>query len=58
MKPCIMVVCGDPGGAVAVSPVIKQLQVEDRVSVDPIAYNEAATVWADCGIVHRTIPNN
>jgi hypothetical protein len=58
MKPRVLVVCGDPGGAMAVCPVIKQLQEEERVSVIPLAYNEAAVIWRDAGISQTVIPND
>lgn len=57
-KPIVLVVCGDPGGAVAASPVIKTLQSEGMVLVFPVAYNEAASIWDDFKISHQKIPND
>lgn len=44
--PRIVAICGDPGGANAVAPVIEYLLAEGRVSVKPFAYLQAATLWA------------
>ncbi len=54
----ILVVCGDPGGAVAVSPVVKRLEVEGLVLVYSVAYNEAAKIWKDFDIAYQKIPND
>ena len=53
MKPKVVVVCGDPGGAAAVAPVIKELERDGRVEVMPFAYNEANEVWKGMGIERK-----
>jgi hypothetical protein len=57
-RPKVLIVCGDPGGAGAVSPVIKSLESGNRVQLRVIAYNEAADVWDGQGIVNEKIPND
>lgn len=57
-RPKVLIVCGDPGGAGAVTPVIKSLESGNRVRLRVIAYNEAADVWAAQGIVHEKIHND
>lgn len=56
--PVVVVVCGDPGGASAVGPVIKLLQVEDRLNVQPVAYNESASIWDSLDIDYEKIPTD
>ena len=42
----MVAVCGDPGGANAVAPVIEALRVEGRVAVNAPAYRQACiTLW-------------
>ncbi len=54
----VVAVCGDPGGANAVAPVLKLLAKEARVSVRPLAYNEAISLWANQGIeVESLLPD-
>jgi hypothetical protein len=57
-RPGIVVVCGDPGGASAVGKVIQLLESDNRVSLKPVAYNEAATVWDELRIPYEKIPND
>ena len=46
MQPVITLVCGDPGGANAVAPVIERLRGENRVRVQPLAYRQACASWS------------
>lgn len=48
--PRVVVVCGDPGGANAVAPVIETLGAQGRVAVRALAYRQASALWADRGI--------
>lgn len=41
----IFIICGDPGGANAVAPVIKLLREEKRVKIIAYAYRHAITIW-------------
>jgi hypothetical protein len=43
--PVVVAVCGDPGGANAVAPVIEALQTERRVIVHGLAYRQARALW-------------
>lgn len=43
----IVAICGDPGGANAVAPVIELLRIENIVSVGAYAYLQAATLWKE-----------
>lgn len=56
--PSIVVVCGDPGGANAVAPVIELLRTENRLSVHALAYRQARVLWADRGLAHEEIPES
>jgi len=51
--PTIIAICGDPGGASAVGPVIKLLQSEKQVQVEVLAYNEATQIWDNLGIGYK-----
>ncbi len=51
----IVVICGDPGGASAVGPVIKFLQEEQRVRVLALAYNEGSATWDNLAIPHTKL---
>lgn len=53
--PRIVAVCGDPGGASAVAPVIQQLRDEGKVSVDAYAYLQAVELWSGRGIPFQPI---
>lgn len=57
-KPRIVAVCGDPGGANAVSPVIALLREEGKVSVDAYAYLQAVELWSGRGIKFEAIPGD
>jgi len=56
--PTIMVLCGDPGGASGVAPVVKLLTAEKGLRVLTYAYNEAAAIWDNLGIDHENLPND
>lgn len=58
VRPKILIICGDPGGAGAVSPVIRLLESGNRVQLRTIAYNEAADIWDGQGITYEKIPND
>lgn len=53
--PIIVVVCGDPGGANAVAPVIELLRAQGRVAVSAFAYLQATILWAERGIEFEAI---
>jgi hypothetical protein len=53
--PVIVAVCGDPGGANAVGPVIEALHRDGRVVVQALAYRHAQTVWAKKNLVSDEI---
>jgi len=53
--PRIVTICGDPGGANAVAPVIELLRAEGKVSVTALAYLQAVTLWSERGIQFDTI---
>lgn len=55
MKPTIIAVCGDPGGANAVAPVIEALQAEGLVSVRALAYRQAQSLWTKRGLVFEML---
>ncbi len=54
----IVAVCGDPGGANAVSPVIEFLRAEKRVTVHALAYRQAHTLWTERNLTHEVIPDS
>lgn len=53
--PRLVAICGDPGGANAVAPVIELLRAEGKVSVTALAYLQAVTLWSKRGIQFDTI---
>lgn len=55
MRPTIIAICGDPGGANAVAPVIEALREEGRVSVRALAYRQAQSLWTKRGLVFETL---
>jgi len=57
-RPSVLIVCGDPGGASAVAPVIKYLESENRLKVEAVAYNEAGSIWDSFEIAYKNIPND
>lgn len=54
----VVAVCGDPGGANAVAPVLKLLTRQARVTVRALAYNEARGLWAEQGIAVEDLPSD
>jgi predicted glycosyltransferase len=57
-KSSVLIVCGDPGGASAVAPVIKLLESENRLKLKTFAYNEAGSIWDSFEIDYQNIPND
>lgn len=53
--PVVIAVCGDPGGAKAVAPVIALLQAERKVLVRAIAYRETIIIWEQQGLTYCTL---
>lgn len=49
--PLVVAVCGDPGGANAVAPVIAALRAEGRVAVQALTYLQACTLWSKRNLV-------
>jgi hypothetical protein len=45
----VVVVCGDPGGASAMAPVLERLQ-EGRIRARALAYKEARSIWRSRGL--------
>jgi hypothetical protein len=52
----VVVVCGDPGGANAMAPVLERLQSDGQVIARALAYREARTVWQRAGLKFVEIP--
>lgn len=57
-RPDIVVICGDPGGANAVAPVIEALRTENRLTVHAMAYRQAHTLWTARDLSHESIPDD
>jgi len=55
MSATVVAVCGDPGGANAVAPVIELLRAEGRLAVRALAYAEAHTLWTGRGLAHEVL---
>jgi len=55
VRPTIIAVCGDPGGANAVAPVIEALQAEGAGSVRAFAYRQAQSLWAKRGLTFEML---
>jgi len=53
----VVSVCGDPGGASALAPVIKVLKSERRVRLVVYAYNEGIEVMRGCNVSSVSLPN-
>ncbi len=49
-KPAVLFVCGDPGGAMAVTPVMEALVSDGLVLVQALAYAETSAVWKAKGL--------
>ena len=56
-RPTVISVCGDPGGAQAIAPVIKVLEAERRVDVVNYAYNEGVDILRRHDIKSTSLPN-
>jgi hypothetical protein len=57
-SPRIMVISGDPGGARAMAPVVRELRKEARVHVDAYAYKQAHPLWQALMIMHSCLPDS
>lgn len=57
-RPDIVVICGDPGGANAVAPVIEVLRADQRLTVHAMAYRQAHTLWTKRHLAHEIIPDD
>lgn len=55
LKPKILVVCRDPGGAEALSPVVRRLIEEDRVELTAIGYKFSEDIFAKRGIPFKRL---
>jgi len=53
--PRILALCGDPGGASAVAPVIRALRAQGRVTVQALAYRQAGTLWAERNVTFEEL---
>jgi hypothetical protein len=56
--PSVVIVCGDPGGANAIAPVIQKLLNDKKVRVSAFAYREAKKLWKDRTIPFTDLPND
>lgn len=56
MSATVVAVCGDPGGANAVAPVIELLRAEARLELRALAYVQAHTLWTGRGLRHELLP--
>ena len=54
----VLVVCGDPGGASAVAPVLKLLESKQEVRVLSYGYNEAGSIWKSYNLPFEILPVN
>ena len=50
VRPLVVAVAGDPGGARAVAPVLEELRAAGRVRVQALAYRQALALWTQRGI--------
>ncbi len=48
-KISVLTVAGDPGGAAAMSPVLRMLGTDDRMALRMLAYRQAVTLWRQQG---------
>lgn len=51
-KPLVVVICGDPGGANAVAPVIEYLREDGCLQLMTYVYRQAHTIMKERGIEH------
>ncbi len=56
--PVVVAICGDPGGANAVAPVIEALRREGRVNVHALAYQQARMQWLKRNLTCEEIPED
>jgi hypothetical protein len=57
-RPRIMVISGDPGGARAMAPVVRELRKEARIHVDAYAYKQAHALWQALRIMHNCLSDS
>lgn len=55
-KPVIITICGDPGGAKAIIPVIKKLEEHSYTQIINYAYNEGANLLENLKIGYKNLP--
>jgi hypothetical protein len=58
MRPSIVVVTGDPGGANALAPVVSRLRDEGRVDLHSLVYREARSVWTKRALPFEALPES
>lgn len=51
----IVTICGDPGGAAALAPVLRKLQQDSTIALNNFAYLHAPTILEHAGIPSRTL---
>lgn len=54
----LVAVCGDPGGASALAPVLELMAREGRVTVDAFAYRQACYIWQKRGLRFEALDEN
>lgn len=54
----VIAICGDPGGANAIAPVIEVLRAEGRVTVQALAYLQGCDLWTKRNIKFDEVPEN
>jgi len=57
-KPIILVICGDPGGANAVIPVIKKLNDDNKTKVCVFSYGQASSLMENNDIPTQILEKN
>ena len=55
--PSVVTVCGDPGGAAALAPVLSLLSREAVITLSNYAYNEGPAVLAQAGVAAEALPD-
>jgi hypothetical protein len=55
LRPHVVAIAGDPGGAAALAPVLQALCREDRVDLEALAYRQAKAQWKKCGIRFKSL---
>ena len=52
----ILSICGDPGGAAAVAPVLRKLSNDGAVCLENLTYSRASQIFDNHRVPHRCIP--